>query len=167
MQQADKGSDWLKQLLNLMGYSVQVKLAQAPIVDPESTDINVWLEIDRSNLNPQQIEVLLGRDGANLDAIQYLANLYLNLDREAEGDRYFYTVELDGYRTQKQEQLKSLAEASAKQVTGTPSKSIRSKIYPHRERRIVHMLLKEQADLETFSQGQEPHRQLIVRPRQS
>ncbi|NJL43324.1 MAG: RNA-binding protein [Pseudanabaena sp. SU_2_4] len=166
MQQADKGSDWLKQLLNLMGYSVQVKLAQAPIVDPESTDINVWLEIDRSNLNPQQIEVLLGRDGANLDAIQYLANLYLNLDREAEGDRYFYTVELDGYRTQKQEQLKSLAEASAKQVRDT-QQEYKIEDLSASERRIVHMLLKEQADLETFSQGQEPHRQLIVRPRQS
>ena len=166
MQQADKGSDWLKQLLNLMGYSVQVKLAQAPIVDPESTDINVWLEIDRSDLNPQQIEVLLGRDGANLDAIQYLANLYLNLDREAEGDRYFYTVELDGYRTQKQEQLKSLAEVSAKQVRDT-QQEYKIEDLSASERRIVHMLLKEQADLETFSQGQEPHRQLIVRPRQS
>jgi spoIIIJ-associated protein len=166
MQQADKGIDWLKQLLNLMGYSSPVKLAQPPIVDPESTDMNVWLEIDRSDLNPQQIEALIGRDATNLDAIQYLANLYLNQGHESEGDRYFYTVELDGYRTQKQEQLKSLAESSASQVRDT-QQECKIEHLSASERRIVHMLLKEHADLETFSQGQEPHRQLIVRPRQS
>ncbi len=166
MQQADKGIDWLKQLLNLMGYSSPVKLAQPPIVDPESTDLNVWLEIDRTDLNPQQIEALIGRDANNLDAIQYLANLYLNQGRESEGDRYFYTVELDGYRTQKQEQLKKLAEDSARQVRDT-QQEYKIEHLSASERRIVHMLLKEHADLETFSQGQEPHRHLIVRLKQS
>lgn len=166
MHQADKGSDWLQQLLNLMGYSSPVKLGQPPIVDPASTDINVWLEIDRSDLNPQQIQALLGKDGANLDAMQYLANVYLNLEHESEGDRCFYTVELDGYRAQKQEQLRILAENSASQVRNN---QLEYKIenLSASERRIVHMLLKEYADLETFSQGQEPHRHLIVRLKQS
>jgi spoIIIJ-associated protein len=166
MQQAEKGIDWLKQVLNLMGYSSPVNLAQPPIVDPESTDLNVWLEIDRSDLNPQQIEALIGRDGVNLDAIQYLANLYLNQGHESEGDRCFYTVELDGYRTEKQEQLKSLAESAAKQVRDT-QQEYNIEHLSASERRIVHMLLKEYADLETFSQGQEPHRHLIVRLKQS
>jgi spoIIIJ-associated protein len=166
MHQADKGSDWLQQLLNLMGYSSPVTLGQPPIVDPASTDINVWLEIDRSDLNPQQIQALLGREGANLDAMQYLANVYLNLEHESEGDRCFYTVELDGYRTQKQEQLRSLAEASASQVRNNQQEH-KIEALSASERRIVHMLLKEYADLETFSQGQEPHRHLIVRLKQS
>jgi spoIIIJ-associated protein len=166
MHQADKGSDWLQQLLNMMGYSSPIKLGHPPIVDPTSTDINVWLEIDRSDLNPQQIQALLGRDGSNLDAMQYLANVYLNLEFESEGDRCFYTVELDGYRTQKQEQLRSLAENSASQVRNDQQEHKIENLSAS-ERRIVHMLLKEYADLETFSQGQEPHRHSIVRLKQS
>jgi spoIIIJ-associated protein len=166
MDQADKGIDWLQKLLNLMDYSVPVKLAQPPIVDPDSSDLNVWLEIDRTDLSPEQIQSLVGREGANLDAMQYLTNVYLNLEHESEGDRCFYTVELDGYRAQKQEQLRSLAEASASQVRNTQQEH-KIEDLSASERRIVHMLLKQYADLETFSQGQEPHRHLIVRLTQS
>jgi spoIIIJ-associated protein len=166
MQKAEKGSDWLKQLLNLMEYSTQVKVIPAPILDPESTDTNVWLEIERDSLNPQQIEALLGRDGANLDAMQSLANIYLNLGREAEGDRFFYTIELNGYRAEKHARLQSLAESAANQVRDTQQEYQIDHLSPA-ERRIVHMLLKECPDLETFSQGVEPHRYLIVRPLQS
>jgi spoIIIJ-associated protein len=166
MQQTDKDCDWLKQLLNLMGYSTQVKEIAPPIVDPASTDVNVWLEIDRSNLDEQQIQALLGRDGSNLDAMQSLANLYLNLGHEPEGDRHFYTVELNGYRAEQQARLMSLAESAASQVRET-HQDYQIKHLSPAERRIVHMLLKECPDLETFSEGVEPHRYLIVRPLQT
>ncbi|WP_019498323.1 protein jag [Pseudanabaena sp. PCC 6802] len=166
MQQTDKSCDWLKQLLDLMGYPTQVKAIPAPIVDPNSTDINVWLEIDRSNLNDLQIQMLLGRDGSNLDAIQSLANLYLNLGKESEGDRHFYTIELNGYRAEQQARLKSLAESAASQVRQTHQDCQIKHLSPA-ERRIVHMLLKECPDLETFSEGVEPHRYLIVRALQT
>jgi spoIIIJ-associated protein len=163
MRQTDKGCDWLQQLLDLMGYSTQVKAIAAPIIDPDSTGVNVWLEIDRANLAEQQIQALLGRDGSNLDAMQSLANLYLNLGHESEGDRHFYTVELNGYRAEQQARLKSLAESAASQVRETHQDCQIQHLSPA-ERRIVHMLLKECPDLETFSEGVEPHRYLIVRP---
>lgn len=163
MQQADKASDWLKQLLNLMGYSTQVQEIPVPIPDPESTDTNVWLEIDRTDLNPQQIDALFGKNGSNLDAMQYLANLHLNLEQESEADHHFYTIELNGYRAEKQAQLQSLAELAASQVRDT-QQEYKIEDLSAAERRIVHMLLKEYPDLETFSQGKEPHRHLIVRP---
>lgn len=166
MQQTDKGCDWLKQLLDLMGFSTQVKAIAAPIIDSDSTDINVWLEIDRSHLDEQQIQALLGRDGSNLDAMQSLANLYLNLGHESEGDRHFYTIELNGYRAEQQARLRSLAESAASQVRQT-HQDYQIKHLSPAERRIVHMLLKECPDLETFSEGAEPHRYLIVRASQT
>jgi spoIIIJ-associated protein len=163
MQQTDNGCDWLKQLLDLMGYSTQVKEIVAPLVDPASTDINVWLEIDRTNLDESAISDLMGRDGSNLDAIQSLANLHLNLGKESDRDRHFYTIELNGYRAEQQERLRNLAESAANQVRET-QQDYQIKHLSPAERRIVHMLLKECPDLETFSEGVEPHRYLIVRP---
>lgn len=156
-----RGQQWLEELLRLSKLTAQV----TPTVTDDSGEDkpNYWLTIDQTRLTPKQIEILIGPDGAALDAIQYLANSILNLGQDEEGQAA-YTIELDGYRLQRQEELRALADHAAQTVRQT-GQEFEMKSLSSAERRQVHTFLKECEDLETQSRGQEPDRRLVVRLR--
>ncbi|MDJ0553582.1 MAG: R3H domain-containing nucleic acid-binding protein [Microcoleaceae cyanobacterium MO_207.B10] len=153
--QTDRGQEWLEELLNL---------AKIPAtVVPYQQEESYWLVIDETNLTPEQNSVLIGPDGIVIDAIQYLLNTILNISQDSEL-QMAYTVEIDGYRARRQEELLLMAEYAAKQVrlTGREYELISLSAA---ERRQVHTMLKECEDLETYSRGQEPDRRLVVKIR--
>jgi spoIIIJ-associated protein len=160
-QQIQRGQQWLKQLLILMGTRADVKVGKV-VSDPTESEA-CWLIIDESALIPEQIELLIGEKGETLDAIQYLANTLLNIGLDSPTQKAF-TVELDGYRVRRQAELLTLAEKVAQAVRET-GQEMEMKDLSSAERRQVHNFLKEAEDLETESRGQEPHRRLVVRLR--
>jgi spoIIIJ-associated protein len=160
---AEAATKWLTQLMELMGYSASVNAEFVADIDSGATGSNCWLTIDHSGLRPHQIQALIGVDGVSLDAIQQLANIALNADLPSEDAHCFFTIELNGYRAERQAELKQLADQAANQVRQT-QQPFEIKDLTAAERRLVHMFLKEYPDLETFSQGKEPHRLLIVKP---
>ena len=160
-----RGQEWLESLLGLSGVSVHVKgeLETAADQNEESPEPdNYWLTIDETNLTPEQIQIFIGSDGSVLDAIQYLANSILNLNQITDGQAS-YTIELNGYRLQRQEEIRAMAETAAEQVRSS-SQEVEIKSLSSAERRQIHTYLKDFGDLETFSRGKEPHRHLVVRP---
>ncbi|MEE3716817.1 R3H domain-containing nucleic acid-binding protein [Tumidithrix elongata RA019] len=162
MSQAEVGVKWLTHLLELMGYLCTVRAELKANSDPEVNTPNYWLEIDHSSLRPHQIQALIGMDGSTLDAMQYLTNTTLNMHLPSEEDHCFYTIELNGYRAKRQVELQQLAEQAADRVRET-QQEYAIKNLSSAERRQVHMFLKGFSDIETLSQGKEPHRHLIVR----
>jgi spoIIIJ-associated protein len=164
MSQAEVGIKWLTHLLELMGYLCSVRAESRINTDPDldvSTP-NYWLEIDHSTLRPHQIQALIGLDGSTLDAMQYVTNMTLNMHLPSESDHCFYTIELNGYRAKRELELQQLAQEAAAQVREI-QQEYAIKNLSSAERRQVHMFLKGFADIETFSQGKEPNRHLIVR----
>lgn len=159
-----RGQQWLGELLQLMGVATEIK-AQLQTIAVESSDFpepdNYWLTIDETNLEPEQIQALIGVQGAVLDAIQYLANATLNLNQPPE-QQAAYTIELNEYRIQRQAEIRAIAESAAQQVRAT-GQEIEIKSLSSAERRQIHTFLKDYNDLETFSRGKEPHRHLVVR----
>lgn len=151
----ERGKQWIEQLLSLSRIPGTVK--------PEQQTDCYWLTIDETNLTPEQIQILIGPDGSVLDAIQYLANAILNLGQPAE-EQAAYTIELDGYRIRRQEELRVMAEDAVRAVRETGTE-FEMKSLSSAERRQVHTFLKEYQDLETYSRGQEPDRRLVVRRR--
>ncbi|MBE9034070.1 Jag family protein [aff. Roholtiella sp. LEGE 12411] len=160
-----RGQQWLKSLLELTGISTEIQgnleTAQSQDSDSPEPD-NYWLTIDKTNLTPEQVQVLIGVDGSVLDAIQYLANSVLNLSQPQE-EQASYTIELNGYRVKRQAEIQALAEAAADEVRFS-GQEVEIKSLSSAERRQVHTFLKDFEDLETFSRGKEPHRHLVVRP---
>ncbi|MBD2497018.1 R3H domain-containing nucleic acid-binding protein [Nostoc sp. FACHB-280] len=161
-----RGQQWLKSLLELTGVSAEIggniEVAQPHDDDDAPEPDNYWLTIDEANLTPTQIKVLIGADGSVLDAIQYLANSVLNLNQPPE-EQASYTIELNGYRVKRQAEIRALAEAAADEVRSF-GQEVEIKSLSSAERRQIHTFLKEFSDLETFSRGKEPHRNLVVRP---
>ncbi len=156
----DRGQAWLEKLLKLGGLSSTVELQHPQsFVDSES----LWLTIDDQALTSKQANLLIGTDGAVIDAIQYLANTTLNIGKTGS-DQQAYTIELQGYRVRRHAQLCEIADQAAQAARETQeAQAIKS--LSAAERRLIHTYLKQFEDLETISEGQEPHRFLMVRLR--
>ncbi|HEY9666201.1 MAG TPA: R3H domain-containing nucleic acid-binding protein [Coleofasciculaceae cyanobacterium] len=160
-QPRDRGQQWLEEFLRLSSLPAEVIATQT--YESNDDKPSYWLTIDQTKLTPKQIENLIGADGTVLDSIQYLANTMLNLSRDDE-EQAAYTVELDGYRLRRQEELRALADHAAQKVRET-GQEYEMRSLSSAERRQVHTFLKECDDLETQSRGQEPDRRLVVRLR--
>jgi spoIIIJ-associated protein len=163
-QRLDRGKQWLEQLLSLSGIATTVDTQQPAEVSPP----NYWLTIDRDNLTPAQIEILIGTEGATIDAIQYLANASLNIHQEADLQAG-YTIELDGYRHRRAIALKSIADEAATQVREQGNEVVLQPM-SSAERRQMHTFFDSDpsySDLSTYSRGQEPDRRLVVKLAQS
>ncbi len=156
-----RGQQWLSTLLQFVGVSAEVNAELVTSTASEEPD-SYWLTINQVNLQQEQVKVLIGADGSVLDAIQYLANSILNLNQTQELQAS-YTIELNGYRVRRQAEVQALAESVASQVRSS-GLEVEIKDLSSAERRQVHTFLKDFTDLETFSQGKEPHRHLVVRP---
>jgi spoIIIJ-associated protein len=164
-QIGQRGQQWLEQLLQLVGVptkvTAQVQTRQTAS-DPEEHE-SCWLTIEQTNLPPEQVQALIGREGAVLDAIQYLANATLNLNQPQERQAA-YTIELDGYRLRRQAEIQAIATSAIEQAR-TTGQEVELKSLSSAERRQVHTFLKDFPDLESFSRGKEPHRHLVIRVR--
>lgn len=157
--QIKRGEQWLTQLLELSG--VDAKVTGQEVAGAQEEFTSFWLTIDDTNLTPEQIQGLLGINGTVLDAYQYLANSTLNIHQPVE-EQGSYTIELNGYRQKRYAEIQAIAQDTAEQVRAT-AQPVELKSLSSSERRLVHTILKEYPDLETFSQGKEPNRQLVVR----
>ncbi|MBP0000300.1 MAG: RNA-binding protein [Cyanobacteria bacterium SID2] len=151
----ERGQQWLETFMKLANIPARVE----GLYDGEC----YWLTIEPANLTSEGVSTLIGEGGRSIDAIQYLANSILNMGRSEE-DQAAYTLELAGYRHQRQTELRSKAEEVAERVR-TTGEEIEIAGLSAAERRQIHTFLKDCEDLETYSRGQEPDRRLVVRRR--
>lgn len=155
--QVQRGQQWVEELLRLAGLSTRVTAS----LQESQWEESCWLTVDSAGLTPEQIELLTGTSGSVLDAVQYLTNTILNLG-QSKDEQSAFTVELGGYRARRQAELQAMAESAAHQVRET-GEAFEMTALSAAERRQVHTFLKSFEDLETFSQGTEPDRRLVVR----
>ncbi|MFN9176551.1 MAG: protein jag [Synechocystis sp.] len=153
---------WLEQLLDLMGFASKVTVEDRT---EKTLVMGPWLVIDQTPLSPEQIQYLLADQGAPLDAIQYLVNTAINLGTGVNRETLLpFTVELGDFRQRRQLELMALSQDAAQKVRDT-NQSVALEGMTPGDRRQVHSFFEESADLETESQGQEPYRRLVIRPR--
>jgi spoIIIJ-associated protein len=106
--------------------------------------------------------VLIGRHGNTIDALQYLANA---IGHRTQGDAHRrVTVDAAGYRARRAATLETAAREAAEQAAGTGNR-VELEPMSAAERRIVHELLKDDPEVETASEGNEPARFVVVLPR--
>jgi spoIIIJ-associated protein len=158
---AQAAQKWLSTLLS--HFSLDIPIDTTP---PHSAQTRLkqfggqWLTLNAEGLSELQVQSLMGSNGAALDAIQYLVNATLNLGQDTSSQAA-YTVELLGHREQRYLQLAQLADDVAAQVRETGLEVAMTPL-PPAERRLIHTILGEAEDLQTYSRGQEPQRCLVV-----
>ncbi len=113
------------------------------------------------NITGDDLSLIIGKEGQTLDALEYIINLCLR--RKDTGVNYRVTLEAAGYRERRKKNLVSMAERLAIKVKRS-GKSIALEPMPARERRIVHVALKEFKGVRTHSSGQGNNRKVVITP---
>jgi spoIIIJ-associated protein len=104
--------------------------------------------------------LLIGKRGQTIDALQLLC--YQAAFRGMR-DRKRVVVDAAGYRERRRETLISRADRAAEQAL-SGSHTVEMDPMSAQERRVVHEHLKERAGVETYSEGDEPRRCVVVAP---
>jgi spoIIIJ-associated protein len=117
-----------------------------------------------ATVSGRDLGVLIGRHGQMIDALQYLANALAH--RAVGEERRRIVIDAAGYRARRTATLESLARRSAEQASAT-GRRVELEPMSSVERRIVHEALKDDPEVETESEGSEPHRYVVVIPRRS
>ena len=112
-------------------------------------------------INAEENPILIGKNGKTLDAIQTLIKNYINVFTE---EHYVILVDIGGYKEQRKKQLEILATKTAKEVAKTkvPTKLGKMNAY---ERRVIHTKLADWRDVSTESEGEEPNRFIVIKPK--
>ena len=148
---AEQALRHVQKILELSGLTATAELAS---VEGETISIDIVGE-DSS--------YLIGRRGQVLDSLQYL--LLVMISHEiAVPNRLRIHLDADSYRKRRAESLEELALQLADQVRETGEEAVLEPLNPL-ERRIVHTVLIDDPDVETYSEGEEPNRHIVITPR--
>lgn len=148
----------LRELLTRMNVDADVVAVDNPSTVPLSPEDPPTIFLD---VLGHDLGMLIGRRGDHLAQIQYLINLLVNRRIET------YTrviVDIEGYRSRREESLIGLAERVARQVSRS-RRPIQLEPMPPNERRIVHLVLRSNPDVTTESHGEGNNRRITVQPR--
>ena len=109
-------------------------------------------------LSGDEMGVLIGKRGQTLDSIQYLVSLVVN-----KGSSPYVSILLDteNYRQRRKETLESLAYNLAKKVKQTKRNVVLEPMNPY-ERRIIQSTLQNDRYVTTYSEGEEPYRNVVI-----
>ncbi|MDW7673088.1 MAG: RNA-binding cell elongation regulator Jag/EloR [Bacillota bacterium] len=110
------------------------------------------------NMTGKDLGVLIGRRGDTLDALQYWLNLAINKKTD---DRVKVMLDIEGYRSKREETLIRLAKKLSQKVKQTKRRVILEPMNPY-ERSIIHTALQDDSDVQTFSEGDEPYRKVVI-----
>lgn len=107
--------------------------------------------------------ILIGRNGRTIDAIQTIVRAVLYKEI---GATYNFTIDVSDYKQKNQSRLERLAKYTAKDVARS---GIEVKLDPMNsyERRIIHSILSESKDVMTISEGEEPNRYVVIKPKEN
>ena len=102
---------------------------------------------------------LIGRRGETLDSIQLLTGLALNKINKNSSMRV--VVDIENYRSKREESLIRYAQKVAREVMKTKKTKKLEYMNPY-ERRIIHSALQNNKSVSTYSEGTDPYRRLVV-----
>jgi spoIIIJ-associated protein len=140
-----------EELLTLMGVAATVTITETKENGEPTLNVNIETE--------QETGLLIGAHGSTLQAIQIFLGMAL---RQHAGEWQRVVVNVGDWKEKQEESLRQLAESTAARARQTEEDQHLYNLNSA-QRRIVHMILAEEVDLETESTGEGEERYLIVR----
>lgn len=137
---------FLRNILNSMKVQAEIRIR-------EENDI---IHID---LTGPKMGIIIGYRGETLDALQYLTSLVVNKDHNLPYKKV--VLDTENYRKKREETLIRVAEKTAYKVKKIRRPYKLEPMNPY-ERRIIHSALQDNEYVYTFSEGEEPHRRVVI-----
>lgn len=134
----------------------------APILDldPENVDLSVEIGEDRVQISVKSEDtgLLIGRDGQNLAAVQYLASRMIT---RAIGSQVRLQVDAGDYHVRQDSRLQELALALAEKVKATGKVQTTRPLSAY-QRRVIHLALQDDPDVQTRSSGEGALKHVVI-----
>lgn len=113
-----------------------------------------------ATLHGEDLGLFIGRHGSTIDAVQHLAQRVAQRAGDSEAR---VVVDAEGYRERRRNALERQADRAAHDAlrSGRP---VALDAMTASERKLVHEYLRDRADVETYSEGDEPDRHLVIAP---
>lgn len=147
----DKVLDQLEKILSRLNITAEISSVRQ---DDGSLRLNI--ESDNPSL-------LIGRYGENLDSLQTILHIMLFKSTPAE-ELPEVIIDVDNWKTNRETELKELAAKVVQKVKFSNKPQSLSNLKPF-ERRIIHLNLENNPDVETRSEGEGRFRKLIISPK--
>lgn len=142
----------------------RVKELLERIANDAGVEASVRIEEDDEGVSAEykgdDLALLIGHHGQTIDAIQHLA---YRVAFRGESDRKGVIVDAAGYRERRAASLRAAADQAAEAAVND-RRPVSLEAMSALERKVVHEHLKTRHDVETYSEGQEPDRRLVVAP---
>ncbi len=113
------------------------------------------------DITGDDLAVLIGRHGKTLDALQFLIS---SITTRTVGHRYPIVVDVEGYKGRQRQKLEDIATNAADKAV-SQDRSIKLRPMTPYERRIIHVALRDDARVETVSEGEGRARRVVVIPK--
>jgi len=147
-----EGKKYLEEIFHNLGIDVNTEFRQK--LDGDT--INYQIQSDENAL-------LIGVDGRTLNALQTVLRSYLNKLTDKKIRVY---LDVGGYKENKRKQLEILATKTAKEVAFSGEEQALEPMNSYK-RRIIHTKLADWRDVYTISEGEEPDRYIVIKPKKN
>lgn len=145
--------EFLQRLLELVSIDAEVTARQ-----PETPGDGVGRVSAVLDVAGEDLGILIGRRGSTLAALQYMVNHMVSRQLKSKA---LVSVDVEGYRRRREENLKGLALRLAEKVKAS-GRTITLEPMPANERRIVHLALASDSQVVTFSLGDGETRKVAI-----
>ena len=145
----EKIEEFLKGLISNMGVNGEISY------DEDEEAINLYIN------ESDDFKVLIGKSGDTLESIQYILSIFARRNTSLEKRVY---LDINGYKKRKEETIRETAMTFAKKAIRY-KKVMRLRPMNAYERRIVHSTLHNMKGVFTVSEGEEPHRKVVIKPK--
>jgi spoIIIJ-associated protein len=147
---ADAVQELLEEVVRALGLDATVEVTE----DDETVT---------GTVHGEDLGLFIGRHGQTIDAVQHLAQRMAGA-RAADGRRI--VIDAEGYRDRREAMLQRQADHAAADAlrSGRP---VALDAMTASERRLVHEYLRDHGEVQTYSEGDEPDRHLVVAPLKS
>ena len=134
----------------------------------ENMEITAQIEMRKRNnneikytVNSGENPLMIGKNGKTLENIQFFIR---NVVNSYSDEHLMVLVDIGGYKANRKRQLEIIATKTAKDVARS---KIEAKLDPMNayERRIIHTKLSDWRDVSTKSEGDNPNRYVVIKPK--
>lgn len=143
-----KGKEFLEEVFNKTNIDVDIN-----IIEDKTDEEQVVYDLHSPDLG-----IVIGRRGETLDALQYITSLVVNKNTD---EYYRIILDAEGYRERRKKTLERLARKLAQKAVNKERKVVLEPMPPH-ERRIIHITLKKDSRVKSYSEGEEPFRKVMI-----
>ena len=141
--------DFLLKILKSMGYNVNIEVKN-------KEDVPKYIIFSDNDA------LLIGKNGKNLKALSTVVSQYLNTEL---GRNYKFVIDVNEYKEKREQSLERLAKRIAREVAQTKVEVKLDSMNSY-ERRIIHNALTNNKRVYTESEGEEPNRYVVVKPKE-